>query len=78
MVAVHRKQAFKPYLMHEPITFVVETYRREMTDKAVVSATVERVDERRFQAQGRDAVEAFRKMWLGLSLALQESQSWMQ
>lgn len=78
MVNAHSSGRFKPYLQHEPITFVVETYRREMTDRACTSRTVERVDDRRFKAEGRDGAEAFRHMWQGLAQALHEPQAWMQ
>ncbi len=78
MVREHAKAPYQTYLEGEAVTFIVETYRREMATKALTSDTVTAVDDRRFRAEGTDGADAFRKMWSALALALNDPQSWLQ
>lgn len=71
-------KAFPSYLQGRAVRFEIETYRREMTDKAVVSETVQRTGDSSFAAEGLNGAEAFANVWKGLALALQDTQAWLQ
>ncbi|MBU3741734.1 MAG: aminopeptidase [Candidatus Kapabacteria bacterium] len=70
--------AFKPYHIGPTVTMTIETYRREMTDRAVSEHGVVRVDDRRFQCSGPTAADAFRLAWRAIARALDEPASFLQ
>lgn len=69
---------FAPYDLGENVTMTIETYRREMTDKAVTVQGVERIDDRRFRCVGTDAADAFRLAWRAVTRALEEPAAFLQ
>lgn len=69
---------FMPYDLGEQVEMTIETYRREMTDKAVTVQGVERVDDRRFRCVGATAADAFRLAWCAVTRALEEPAAFLQ
>lgn len=67
-----------PYDLGEQVEMTIETYRREMTDKAVTVQGVERVDDRRFRCVGATAADAFRLAWCAVTRALEEPAAFLQ
>jgi D-amino peptidase len=76
MVTRHMQKPFDA-LGRGRTTFEVETYRREMTDRALNEAGTMRIDERRFAVEAGDAAEAFRMLWRALARTQEEPASWM-
>ncbi len=72
-----RNGAYAPYRIAGPVDLRVETYRREMTDKACSVEGIQRINERTFSAVGNDAAEAFRLMWRGVTRAMDETPAWL-
>jgi hypothetical protein len=56
----------------------IETYRREMTDKAVSEPVTVRIDDRTFMCVGATAADAFRLAWRAIARALDEPASFLQ
>lgn len=73
-----RERAFKAYHINGSVDLRVETYRREMTDKACSVDGIQRINERVFSAQGPTAAEAFRLMWRGVTRSMDETPAWLQ
>jgi D-amino peptidase len=69
---------FPVYDLDGTVEFRVETYRREMTDKACQVDGIVRVGEREFTASGANAAEAFRLMWRGVTRSMDETPAWLQ
>lgn len=72
-----RNGAYSPYRVAGPVDLRVETYRREMTDKACSVEGIQRINERTFSAVGKDATEAFRLMWRGVTRSMDETPAWL-
>lgn len=70
--------AFKPYDAGRTVEMTIETYRREMTDKAVSEPGAVRIDDRTFMCAGATAADAFRLAWRAIARALDEPASFLQ
>lgn len=69
---------FMPYDVGRDVTMTIETYRREMTDKAASEAGVARINDRTFSCVAGNAADAFRIAWRAVARALDEPASFLQ
>lgn len=58
-------------------TIEVETYRREMTDQALLVTGLERTGERSFACTGADAHTVYRTIWHGIVRSLDQEATWL-
>lgn len=58
-------------------TMEIDLHRREMAQRAVVVPYVELVGDRTIRTTASSADEAFRRMWLALTMALAEPPAWL-
>jgi D-amino peptidase len=72
-----RSQQLRPLVVDGPVVVEIETYRREMTDRALRSEFAERVDDRRFQTTGPDAAIALERAWQAVVRAHDEVAGWL-
>jgi D-amino peptidase len=72
------RREFSPYTVGPEVTMTIETYRREMTDKAVGEPGVVRIDDRRFACTADNAADAFKLAWRAVTRALDEPASFLQ
>jgi D-amino peptidase len=75
--AVRASGSWSPYVVSAPVTFGVETYRRETTDKACEIPGVHRTGERSFQVTDTTAAAAFATMWRALTRSMDEPAAWL-
>ncbi len=68
-------KAHKPKL---PVTMEVETYRREMTEKACRVPGMERTGERSFATTANSTLEAATRMWTAVCRAQDEEPGWLK
>ena len=76
-VCVHRAQP-KMQPLVQPTSFVVETYRREMTDKACTVEGINRISDRHFEARSANAADEFRLFWKAIVRTQDEPAAWLQ
>ncbi|MDC1142518.1 M55 family metallopeptidase [Planctomycetota bacterium] len=69
-----RLKVHKPAL---PVTLEVEVHRREMADKAVQIADIERLDNRTFAATGENFHDAFVLVWKAICRAQDQAPAWL-
>lgn len=78
--AVRRLRAgqLAPLVPQGPVTMEVETYRREMTEKALRAPHMERTGEARFKTVAPDAALAAERMWHAVVRAHDELAGFLQ
>lgn len=66
-----------PLVPPSPVTMQIETYRREMTDRALRAPHVERTGESSFRATADDAATAAERMWHAVVRAHDVTPGWL-
>ncbi|MFT7520857.1 MAG: D-amino peptidase [Kiritimatiellia bacterium] len=73
-----RQGRLQVYAPQGPVVIDIETYRREMTDKAMHSGVVTRTGENTFQARGDSSAVALAHAWSAVVRAHDEIGSWLK
>ncbi len=77
-VAKFKSGKLNPTVNGKDVTMVVETYRREATDKALEVDGLYRVGECAFGTTSINAADAFRHIWKGVARSLDETANWLR
>ena len=73
----HAGELALPAVPADGFLMEVETYRREMTEQALLVPGVERSGECSFRARGARAADVFRTMWHGVVRGLDQESAWL-
>lgn len=77
-IARFKQGKLKPHKPKLPVTMEVETYRREMAEKAARAPGIERTGERSFATTANSTLEAATRMWTAVCRAQDEEPGWLK
>jgi D-amino peptidase len=75
----HREGAFPRFAVPGPVVAELETHRREMTERMLLTVPgLERIGERRVRTEAADVRDALSTLWHGVTEAFHEPAGWLR